>query len=200
MKRDWKRSWLLVSVLVISALALPIVLDGNVSKQIKEDTLAGLRPGKDTIERAYRRFGKERVRTSMSGDPGSVEVRESCNHEELTLTLNSSSVIEKATVGSEIGVANVDCTSQSYTRRVRAQFGSGHNLLFRDQCDRIQGIYGSPESKSSFAKGSERLESYVYHFDSTGKSVPLTLEVTCNTAENQVDRITLAVSGISLKP
>lgn len=196
MKRASKRFWQLVSILAILAFALPT---GKGSKKVEEDTLAGLRPGKDSIQRAYQRFGKESIGESPLGGPGVVDVQDFCTHQELFLTLDSSGLIQEVAVGHELADTDADCTPHSYSREVRAKFGSGRGLLFRDRCERIQEIYGQPESKNSSANGNEQLESYVYRNDEAGKGVPLTLGVTCNVTENYVDGIKLTVSRPSPK-
>jgi hypothetical protein len=165
-------------------------------KQVKEDALAGLRPGRDTIEKAYRRFGKDRVDQGQSTD-SSISWRDVCNHQGLTVAIDSNGVIQEVIVGPEVGVTTADCDAKSYSREVRAKFGSGHGLLLRDHCDRIQKVYGTAQSKSSSDSRNERFESYLYRFDWEGKRAPLTLEVACN-SEDQVYRIKLvAATGLA---
>jgi hypothetical protein len=184
-------SLLLALLPAIASSPHPSQKGTETAKQVKENALAGLRPGRDIAEKAYQRFGKE----PLSTDTGSVSWGNECNRQELTLALDSSGVIQSVTVGPVVGVViDADCELKAYSREVRAKLGSGRGLLLRDRCDRIQRIYGTPQSESSSENRNERFESYLYRFDWEGKRVPLTLEVTCNASEDQVYRIKLAVA------
>ena len=53
-------------------------------------------------------------------------------------------------------------------------------------CDRVQEIYGAPQSQGDSAHGKKEL---IYRYDLKGR--PLTLEVTCDSNQNYVEAIKL---------
>ncbi len=144
MKRLGYSSWILI--LFLLALPLVVVSSANAgqegtesTKLVREVTLAGLRPGKDAVESAYRRFGKENVDKHLSTDT-TVSWRDECNHQELTVGIGPSGVIREVTVGPPIAVTDADCFQKAYSREVRARFGSGRGLLLGDRCGRVREI------------------------------------------------------------
>ena len=165
-----------LSLLLCSAL---VVIAGGNLKTVRETKLAGLRPGIDTIDAAYKRY-----REGFRDHAFDNSWRDGCNHVELVVDAEATGLIREVRVETEIGIANNDCTQGSYSREVRSRFGSSHNLVYRDRCERIQQIYGAPSSESSSEDDQNRLKTYVYSYPAEGKTPPLNWEVTCATTKD----------------
>jgi hypothetical protein len=166
------------------------------TKPAVEYEIAGLRPGKDTIEKAYRRFHKDRVIKELS-PPSSALWMDNCNHQMLTVGFDPKGVIREVRI-EPAPVSNVDCSPRSYDRSTRARMGgTRRGLVFRDSCDRIQQIYGVPQSQAPTVNGGQE---FTYRFDpgEQGKNM-LSLALTCNPARNDVESIKLAISD-AVKP
>ena len=151
----------LTPFLLITLLASQTSLGAEINtKQVVEYKIAGLRPGRDTIERAYRRFHKSRMVKELSA-PHSAVWLDPCNHQMLTVAFDAKGIIRDITV--QRYPSEVDCAPKAYKTSVRARMGStGRGLIFGDSCERIQRIYGSPQSQRRSAHGDEEL---IYHFD-----------------------------------
>jgi hypothetical protein len=159
--------------------------------QTKEYEIAGLRPGKDAVGKAYHRFGKESMRKQLSASDSAVWV-DDCNYQMLTVTFDRDNLVRDVTIQHSPGVTNADCDLRSYSRAVRSRMGgTRHGLLFRDRCSRVQEIYGAPPQLQGEATGKKDL---MYRYDFKGRS--FTFEVTCDSASN-VDMIKLTSSSSS---
>lgn len=173
-------------------VAIPCV--GEAPGRLRSETkLAGLQPGRDTLETAYKRFGKDTVDQGMSHLPALAAWRNPCTNQELAVTDDANGVIQELVVQPPLGASNVDCTRKSYSRAVRARFGTSRGLLFDDRCERIQEIYGPPESTIPSKVGGEQFLSYLYTF--SADVVRLHFEATCKTATDQVDKLELSVAA-----
>lgn len=160
------------------------------AKRVVEYEIAGLRPGKDTVEKAYRRFGKDHVVKHLSGSDSAVWV-DVCDSPMLTVTFDRNDIVRDATIQHSPGVTNADCDLKSYSRGVRSRMGgTRHDLVFRDGCDRVQEIYGAPQSQGESAHNKKELK---YRYDLNGRS--LTFDVTCDSVQNYVEAIKLTASG-----
>lgn len=157
-----------------------------------ETKLAGLRPGKDTIESADRRFEKGNVNKFLADDSSS-SWRDSCNYQELAVTVTPAGIIQSVAVHPATVSIDADCGLDQYSRKARARFGSGRGLAFRDRCERIKEVYGEPRSLSSEESRNEKFEFYLYTSDQT-TAIRLTWQVTCNASVNQVTEMKLAVA------
>lgn len=147
------------------------------SKPVKESRLAGLRPGIDTLENAFKRFSKK----TMEGQ-GDYSWSDSCNGQHLILRANPSGPLWEVLV--ERIAEHGDCTPHSYSQQVGERWGSGHGLLIRDSCDRIEAIYGAPLSKNSSEVDLAHVETYHYYYRAEGENVALNWSVTCETAKD----------------
>jgi len=165
------------------------------AKKVSELEIAGLRPGQDTMRKAYHRFGKDRVTNELS-QSGSVVWLDVCNRQMLTVSFDTNDIIRGVRIQHTPGVTDADCDVRSYSRNVRSRMGgTGHGLLFGDRCDRVQQLYGSPHSDDYSASGTQESNSFVYHFDRGSKGSQLTLEITCDPASKTVKTIELTAPG-----
>lgn len=197
MKRGWKRFWPFVSVPAATLFTLPLLVSAG-SKELREKSLAGLKPGKDTLQNAIRRFGPSND-AAQSDPPRFVVWRDVCNHQQVLVAMDESGLIRAVVVEQELAIATSDCTPGSYARKVRERFGSGRGLLYGDHCERIQELYGTAQSKASSNEGGKQIESYAYTFESNSKSPALRLEVSCNTTSNLVNKLRLETVGAPAK-
>jgi len=170
------------------------------SKQVIEDKIAGLRPGRDTIEKAYDRFGRNRVIEDLS-PAGSASWLDPCNHQELTVAFEPNRVIRQVRIQPEPSESIVDCSAKSYSRSVRTRMGgTGHGLVFRDRCERIRQVYGMPGSEATRADGSKELHQFVYRFDQGPQGRSLILEIACDSSLDQAESIRLTLAESAAKP
>lgn len=164
-------------------------------KPVKETKLAGLRPGIDTIQNAYNRFGTDNVDSRI----GNAWI-DSCNVQELLVKLNSNLGITQLIVERPPDRGfNPDCGLNEYGGKWRARFRSGHGLLLHDRCSRIQDLYGEPQSVNDFTDDSGPYRTYVYKSATRGSAVRLIWEVSCSNLSDknggEVSRMKLAVEG-----
>jgi hypothetical protein len=159
------------------------------SKRIRENKVAGLRPGQDTVAKAYKFFGRNPDEKVNSGQISWFDL---CGSQRAVIAFDSNNVVQSITVEQRLVGAIVDCNDKVYSRSVRVKFGSGRGLFRWDRCERITEIYGTPDSRK--VSDSDR-KVYVYRYGRTDQLPMLTLEITCDTTENRVYSFTLAVSA-----
>jgi hypothetical protein len=163
------------------------------AKQAIEYKIAGLRPGRDSIDKAYGRFHKDRIFKDLS-TPSSAVWTDACNREMLTVAFDSRGTIREVRTERQY-LGEGDCELSAYTRSARARLGgTGHELVLRDSCKRIQQIYGLPQSQHLLAR--DRKE-FVYRFDRIVKGNTLTLELICDSTRDQVETMKLTASSPS---
>ena len=198
MRRASKRFWLLVSAALV-ALAMQVGSGAGGQKRVNELTLAGLRPGNDSLEKASKRFGKE-SKIGAPDDPNAHSWPINCFFaDDLEVGAEPNGIIRNVTVcfsSNLTGRIVVDCDDRVASRKFRSQFGSGRSLLPHDRCGRIEEIYGRAESRSPSVKGNDKLELYLYKFDWTGTDVPQVMEVSCDASSQTVAQITLAAATL----
>jgi hypothetical protein len=198
LRRASKRFWLLVSLAVVMVLAMHGGSRAGVPKRVNELTLAGLQPGKDALDKASKKFGKE-SNFKAPDDPNAHSWLVNCPSDDLVIEADTNGIIRDVTVSCYPNRTDriiVDCNDRVASRKFRSQFGSGRNLLLHDRCGRIEEIYGKAESRSPSVKGSDKLELYLYTFDWAGPDVPQVMEVSCDGASQTVTEITLAASSL----
>jgi hypothetical protein len=157
-----------------------------------ELTLAGLRPGKDTIERAvnlYRQFGNGRQ--PLGGDSVWFD---KCRDASLTVSADTAKRIQEIRVA-PWGGSTADCAGVP-----PGPWKTGIGLRLADSTSKITQLYGPPDSKSPSSKGRQQLELWYYAFDWAGPDVPQVMEVLCTAEEGgkpgRVVEITLAAPSL----
>jgi hypothetical protein len=182
----------------VAALAMQVGSGAGGQKRVNELTLAGLRPGNDSLEKASKRFGKE-SKIGAPDDPNAHSWPINCFVDDLEVEAEPNGIIGNVTVcfsSNLTGRIVVDCDDRVASRKFRSQFGSGRNLLLHDRCGRIEEIYGRAESRSPSVKGNDKLELYLYKFDRAGTDVPQVMEVSCDASSQTVAQITLAAATL----
>jgi hypothetical protein len=154
-----------------------------------EVTLAGLRPGRDTIETARHRLGVRAQRGSSSG-----AVTAQCGSSRLSADSDSSGVIETVHI-SNLSAERAPCRANAAARWV-----TGQGIGIGSACSSVMRVYGPPDSRGPSTQDGKRLELLYYAFDWAGPDVPQVMEVLC-TAEKDgnpghVAEITLAAPSL----
>jgi hypothetical protein len=181
------------------ALALSISAEqsqrgGDAPKRANELTLAGLRPGRDALPAALKRYkAKYLSLAANSADPR--EWRDPCTGRSLTVTADEKSVIQEITVSS---LASTDgkCEDKRFDALDMKDWTTGRGLRLGDARNRITELYGEPGSSGPSVKGNHELEFLYYAFDWAGADVPQVLEIYCERDTGRVVEITLAFPSL----
>lgn len=156
-----------------------------------ELTLAGLRPGHDTLAEAKRRFGTKVV---TDASDGTEQWRDACTGHAMMLELSAKGVIQSVTISaleSETGA----CSGRRDILH-EDQWQTGHGLHLGDSEDRVTTLYGDPNSSGPSVKGNQQLELMYYAFDGAGSDAPQVMEVFCARDSGRVMEITLAYPSL----
>ncbi len=161
-----------------------------------ELTLGGLRPGKDTANRALALhknwpFQSERQDSQLSWHYPCILP------ETLTLDIDSTKRIQVIRLSA--GGAESECEPRG-TALMRSKWQTGLGLRIRDLSTRVAQLYGKPDSLSPSTRDGQPLELWYYAFDWAGPDVPQVMEVLCTKEKDgkpgQVIEITLAAPSL----
>ena len=162
-------------------------------KKVSELTLAGMRPGRDTVARAPVKHME-----FISGGKEDLEYhwRNICRLESLIVTTEKSGKVSEIRVTEYIPPGIVDCAD----RIPPSRWKTGRGLGLHESADRVVQLYGKPDSVSPSTKGGQQLELWYYAFDWAGPDVPQVMEVVCTVGKDgepgRVVEITLAASSL----
>jgi hypothetical protein len=162
------------------------------AKRANELTLAGLRPGKDSLARAAevnKKFGSGK---ELQGEQtGWFDV---CRDLSLTIDSNKAAEIQVIRLA-EWPRSTTDCTNL-----LPGPWKTGLGLRVGDSAGKVAELYGKPDSRSPSTKGGQPLELWYYAFDWAGAEVPQVMEVLCTReAEGKPGRVVeIALAGPSL--
>ncbi len=196
MKRGWTKSWLCASALAAAFLAgaLPSAWSAQEPgrpRNVNEVTLAGLRPGKDTLTEADSRYKKKFRKTAEAGRQVWTDA---CRKRTLELEVNDKGVIQIITV-SMLGPYG-DCDGKLDDAMHTVQWRAGRGLKLGEPRDRAIDLYGEPNSSGPSTKGNRELELLYYAFDWAGSDVPQVMEVSCERSTGRIVEITLAFPSL----
>jgi hypothetical protein len=191
------RSWLCASLLVATQVCSaqvapqkkPPIAPQTAVHRVNETLLAGLRPGRDTLAVAEKRFKSKTV--GENGSPEIKQWRDDCSGRSIRLELDAKAMIQSVTI-TTLGFQEGKCSDK------RADFLDGKNwvtgvgLRIGDSQDRVVDFYGEPNSSGPAAKNGQELELMSYQFDWAGPDVPQAMEVLCARDSGRVVEITLA--------
>ena len=195
MKRGWMKSSRWASAFLVVALASVAAhaQRGPGAKRANELTLAGLRPGRDTLAEAFKRY-REKYSTQPAG-AGPREWHDPCTGRSLALEVDARMVIQGITISS-LAPRDGKCDDRNMDALDMKNWGSGLGLRLSDSQDRIIALYGEPNSTGPSVKGDIELEFLYYAFDWAGSDVPQVLEVYCARDTGRVVEITLAYPSL----
>jgi hypothetical protein len=157
-----------------------------------EFTLAGLRPGRDTLARAAllnKPFGNGKLL------PGDQTVwYDPCRDLSLTVDGNKQKQIEVIRTAAWSG-STADCAGVP-----PSPWKTGLGLRVGDATTRLAQLYGQADSKSPSTRNGQPLELWYYAFDWAGPDVPQVMEVLCTREKDgkpgRVVEITLAAPSL----
>jgi hypothetical protein len=147
-----------------------------------EMTLAGMRPGRDMVARAIRKY-----KTPIAGKPGETPFSwdDEYRVEALFLDTEPSGKIQTIRVGAHSKWTTADCD-----RLPRSPWRTGRGLAVYDRVSRVLKLYGEPDSRSPSTKEGQPLELWHYAFDWAGADVPQLMEGLCTReAEGKPGRV-----------
>jgi hypothetical protein len=196
------KSWLCASLLltvqshpaqVAPRKASPGAPPTSVRRGVNETLLAGLRPGRDTLAVAEKRFKLKNLAESQ--DSEIKEWRDDCSGRSIRLVLDGKSTIQSITI-TTLGFQEGKCSEKRVEFLDPKNWVTGVGLRIGDPQDRIIDYYGEPNSSGPAAKNGQELELMSYQFDWAGSDVPQVMEVLCARDTGRVVEITLAFPSL----
>lgn len=165
--------------------------DSSASHRAAEITLAGLRPGRDTLEKIQRLFRNSSPATS---DDGTQTWQDPCATEAVSVNADSDGTILA------IHLARTRPASRDCASRHPRVWLTGHGIGIGSSCSRVISLYGNPDSTSPSTGSHQKLELLYYAFDWAGPDVPQVMEVFCTIGGDgkprTVAEITLAAPSL----
>jgi len=180
-----------------SAQTAPAKTSGVTAKRPPEHranelTLAGLRPGRDTVDRAAllnQRFGKGK---ELPGDQ--TAWYDQCRDVSLIVDKDNTNLVQVIRVG-EWAESTADCSKMP-----PGPWKTGLGLRVLDSTSKALALYGQPDSRSPSTRAGQPLELWYYAFDWAGENVPQVMEVLCTRETDgkpgRVVEITLAAPSL----
>ena len=200
MKRAWTRFSLCASAaLLLAALAAagahqaaPTQGKTAQPRRVNELTLAGLRPGHDTLERAEKIFAEHAAVRRVEGE-SSVEWNDRCLGLSARIEYNEEREVDSVTVSSLGTKQTCPPGASNRTSPLRAdRMRTGRGLGLGDARSRVLQLYDQPASRGPSTFAGRELELFFYEFDWAGVDVPQLMEVSCDRETGRVVKITLA--------
>ncbi len=176
MKHGSTKFWLCASALA-ACLALAGTPQGGFAqdpaapKRSNELTLAGLRPGRDTLALAEARY-KTKYRKSTPGAGDLTEWVDECTGRALALELGEKNIIKSvmiSTLGKLLPPGNAACRESVRDLLQTKLWKTGRGLKLGDPRDHVLELYGEPNSSGPSEKGSHSCDR------ATGRVVEITL-------------------------
>ena len=199
MKRGSIRFWLWASALIAAACvaAAPgarVSAAGQAAvRHMNETLLAGLRPGRDTLAVAEKRFKVKNF--SEEPNSGSKQLRDDCSGRSIRLEVDAKSVIQSVTI-TTLNSQEGKCSDRRPDFLDPRFWLTGLGLRIGDSQDRVVGLYGEPNSSGPASKNGQELALMYYQFDWAGSDVPQVMEVLCARDTGRVVEITLAFPSL----
>jgi hypothetical protein len=165
----------------------------DAARRNNETLLAGLRPGRDALLVAEKRFKTKSI--SEEPNSGTKEWRDDCSGRSIRLELNAKSVIQSVTI-TTLGTQEGKCSDRRPDFLDPRNWVTGMGLRMGDSQDRAVGLYGEPNSSGPASKNGQELDLMYYQFDWAGSEVPQVMEVLCARDTGRVVEITLAFPSL----
>lgn len=161
--------------------------------QGNETTLAGLRPGRDRLVVAEKRFKTKNL--TEDKDSGVKEWRDDCSGRAIRLELDNKSVIQSVTI-TTLEPQEGTCGDKLVEFLDPKYWVTGLGLRIGDSQDHIVALYGDPNSSGPATKNGKDLDLMYYQFDWAGSDVPQVMEILCARDTGRVVEITLAYPSL----
>ena len=203
MKRGSIKFWLCASLVATAATSIAARGGARIPpraasqtanvRHVNETLLAGLRPGRDTLAVAEKRFKVKNF--SEDPDSSSKEWRDDCSGRSIRLEVDAKSVIQSVTL-TTLGHQEGKCTDRRPDFLDPRYWLTGLGLRMGDSQDRVVGLYGEPNSSGPASKNGQELDLMYYQFDWAGDAVPQVMEILCARDTGRVVEITLAFPSL----
>jgi hypothetical protein len=195
------KSWLCASLMLAAAgasasLGARISFGGAAQAAVHHNNellLAGLRPGRDSLTIAEKRFKTKSV--SVETNSTAKEWRDDCSGRSIRLELDAKSVIQSVTI-TTLGKQEGACSDRRPDFLDPRNWLTGLGLRMGDSQDRVAGLYGEPNSSGPASKNGQELSLMYYQFEWAGADVPQVMEVLCARDTGRVVEITLAFPSL----
>ena len=200
MKRGWTKSLLCasaVSGLLLFTAAVPTgahTQGSDAPSPVNELTIAGLRPGRDSLGVVLKRFKAKYVSSSDPGPKGMKQWGDACTGRSLAIEVDDRSVVQRVTLSSLVP-QDGKCIDHRIDALDMKDWVTGRGLRLGDSRDRATDLYGEPQSSGPSIKGNKQLEFMYYAFDWAGPDVPQIMEIYCERETGRVLEISLAYSS-----
>lgn len=141
MRRGWTKFWRCTSLVLIAALSAFALAPQRTDapKPMNELTLAGLRPGRDSVANAFKRY-KQKYLVSKT-DADTKEWRDTCTGHSLALAVDSRSVIQEVTV-SVLVPRDGNCDNRRFEFLNLDDWVTGKGLRLGDSRNHVVELYG----------------------------------------------------------
>ena len=159
-----------------------------------ELTLARLRPGRDTADRAFRLYRRDYSQHSLQDSQ--VSWADICHHQRLSLDVDAEKKVQI------VRVAWLPESEPTTCEPIPPPptWKTGAGLGIHDSAEKVAELYGQPDSKSPSTRDGQPLELWYYAFDWAGPDVPQVMEVLCTREHDgqpgRVIEITLAAPSL----
>ena len=182
----------LVPVLALAQAGIKPAPKKAAEHRSNELTLAGLRPGVDTLARATQKNKEFGTGQELPGEQ--TVWFDACRDISLTVDRDKVKKIQVIRIGAW-GGSTADCANVP-----PGPWKTGKGLRIGDPSTRVVQVYGSPDSKSPSTRNGQPLELWYYAFDWAGAEVPQVMEVLCTREGDgkpgRVVEITLAAPSL----
>lgn len=194
MRLGWTKFSQCTSLVVAAALwtsAFPAQRP-NTPKATNEVTLAGLRPGRDSLNTAYKRYKQKYLVSKTSTDRR--EWRDTCTGHSMVLGLDPNSVIQEITV-SVLVPRDGNCDNRRFEFLNLDDWVTGKGLHLGDSRNHVVELYGEPSSSEPVVRDDADFELLQFDFTAAGADVPQAMRVYCQRDSGRVVEITLVASS-----
>lgn len=182
----------LFNSLAFAQNAKPAPKKAVVPARANELTLAGIRPGRDSISSVVKLYAG--YRTTSGPDSQLVKIDE-CRQRILAIDVDSAKKSQVIRVAEFQSKSGGDCNELP-----PSPWRTGHGLRVGDPVTKVAQVYGIPDSLSPSTRNGEPLELWYYAFDWAGPDVPQVMEVLCTREKDgkpgHVIEITLAAPSL----
>jgi hypothetical protein len=162
--------------------------------RVNEVTLAGLRPGRDSLGDALKHFKAKYSSPKGPDETETAEMKEwgdACTGHSLKVEVDSHGLIDAVTLSSLIP-QDGKCVNRRIDALNMKDWETGHGLRIGDPRNRVTETYGEPDSSGPSMRDSKELEMLRYHFGWAGSDVPQDMIIYCARESGRVLEITLA--------
>lgn len=195
MRRGWTKFSRCTSLALVAALwasSIAAQQRANAPKPINELTLAGLRPGRDSLTNALKHYKQKYLVSKTSSD--SKEWRDTCTGHSLALTLDSTSVIEEITVSSLVP-RDGNCDNRRFEFLNLDDWVTGKGLRLGDSRNHVVELYGEPIASEPVVRDDADFELLRFDFAAVGPDVPQAMQVYCQRDSGRVMEIILSAKS-----